>query len=92
MKNLKGITQSGEIVSLTGEFRNLGHGHQLEVVYQDGSKGFEHWEDIQFDDLGIFDFNIEDAYYYKVPGGFIEVSEGNNDNCNTFSKEASQVN
>lgn len=87
MENFTGITQSGEKVVLTGEFRDLGHGHELEVTYADGSKGFEGWEAIQFDDLGVFDFIIEETYYYKIPGGFIEVSEGENDIFNPLSKE-----
>lgn len=38
---------NGEKVTLTGNIRDLGHGKQLEVIYSDGSKGFEHYEDIE---------------------------------------------
>ena len=40
------FTSSGERVRLTGVFRDLGMGEQLEVIYSDGSKGFEHEEDL----------------------------------------------
>jgi hypothetical protein len=50
MKTLSGILTGGEKVKTTGNSRDLGHGHQLEVIYSDESKGFVHWEDIEFDD------------------------------------------
>ena len=40
------FTQSGERVELTGNTRNQGHGEQVEVIYSDGSKGWEHLEDL----------------------------------------------
>lgn len=43
-------TTSGEKVTLTGKTRDLGHGEQCEVVYADGSQGWEHSEDL-FDQL-----------------------------------------
>ena len=39
-------TQSGEKVELTGNTQNLGHGNQLEVIYSDGSYGYEHSSDL----------------------------------------------
>ena len=41
------FTNSGEKVQVTGNTRNLGHGEQVEVIYSDGSKGWEHIEDLQ---------------------------------------------
>jgi hypothetical protein len=90
MHDLQGILKNGERVTLKGSqgnYRDLGHGHQLEVFYSDGSTGFEHWEDIQFDNLGTFDFNIGEVYYYPIAGGFIEVSDGQNDNFNSMTEE-----
>ena len=40
------FTTSGEKVELTGGSRDLGHGEQLEVIYSDKSKGWEHKEDL----------------------------------------------
>lgn len=40
------LNTNGEKVTLTGNFRDLGHGKQLEVIYTDGSKGFEHYGDL----------------------------------------------
>lgn len=42
------FTNSGERVRTTGEKRNLGHGHQNEVIYSDDSTGWEHIEDLEF--------------------------------------------
>jgi hypothetical protein len=39
-------TISGEKITLTGKTRNLGHGEQAEVIYSDGSTGWEHIEDL----------------------------------------------
>lgn len=36
------LNTNGESVTLTGRTRDLGHGKQLEVIYSDGSLGFEH--------------------------------------------------
>lgn len=54
MKNLNEnqtalLTTNGEVVTLTSEKRDIGHGLQLEVIYSDGSKGWEHQEDLQID-------------------------------------------
>lgn len=46
MKTKQKFTTSGEKVTLTGNERDLGHGKQLEVVYSDGSKGWEHEQDL----------------------------------------------
>lgn len=41
------LLTNGEVVKLTGKTRNLGHGVQCEVIYQDESTGFEHEEDLE---------------------------------------------
>ena len=40
------IANNGERVVLTNNTRDLGHGVQIEVIYQDGTKGWEHEEDL----------------------------------------------
>ena len=40
------FTQSGEKVQLTENTRNVGHGNQVEVIYSDGSTGWEHVADL----------------------------------------------
>lgn len=47
------LNTNGEKVTLTGNFRDLGHGRQLEVIYSDGSKGYEHYEDLEDDQVII---------------------------------------
>jgi hypothetical protein len=44
---MKTFRQNIGTVETTGETRNLGHGLQLEVVYNDGTKGWEHVEDLE---------------------------------------------
>jgi len=39
MKKL--LTTNGEIVTLTSDTRNLGHGLEVKVIYSDGSEGWE---------------------------------------------------
>jgi hypothetical protein len=46
MKYSSKYTASGEKVELTGKTRDLGHGEQWEVIYADGSTGWEHYEDL----------------------------------------------
>lgn len=43
---MKATVGNGERVTLTKNTRNLGHGVQIEVVYQDGTSGWEHEEDL----------------------------------------------
>jgi len=45
MKKL--LITNGEMVEVTDNTRDLGHGEQVEVIYQDGSIGWEHIEDLQ---------------------------------------------
>ena len=40
------FTLSGESVILTGKTKNNGHGEITEVIYSDGSKGWEHTLDL----------------------------------------------
>lgn len=40
------LASNGERVTLTENSRDLGHGKQIEVIYQDNSKGWEHEEDL----------------------------------------------
>lgn len=47
MKATYKYTQSGERVLVTERRRNAGHGDQVEVVYSDGSTGWEHLKDLQ---------------------------------------------
>ena len=35
------LTGNGERVKLTNDKRNLGHGEEIKVIYQDNSKGWE---------------------------------------------------
>ena len=42
----KMLITNGEMVTVTDEKRNLGHGKQVKVVYSDGSTGWEHVEDL----------------------------------------------
>jgi hypothetical protein len=44
MKKL--LASSGEVVVVTEKTRNLGHGEQVEVIYSDSTKGWEHIEDL----------------------------------------------
>lgn len=44
--DMKAFTQSGEKVIVTGETRNIGHGTQAQVIYSDGTCGWEHIEDL----------------------------------------------
>ncbi len=43
---MKATLTNGERVLLTDNTRNLGHGLQIEVLYSDGSKGWEHEDDL----------------------------------------------
>ena len=40
------LAGNGERVTLTENTRDLGHGLQIEVIYQDNTKGWEHEEDL----------------------------------------------
>ncbi len=40
------LAGNGEIVTLTGDSRDLGYGKQLGVIYSDGVAGWEHEEDL----------------------------------------------
>ena len=40
------LANNGESVLLTDNTRDLVHGVQIEVIYQDGSKGWEYNEDL----------------------------------------------
>lgn len=40
------LANNGERVTLTKNERDLGYGKQIEVIYSDGSKGWEHEEDL----------------------------------------------
>ena len=40
------LANDGERVALTDNTRNLGHGLQIEVIYSDNSKGWEHEDDL----------------------------------------------
>ncbi len=40
------LAGNGEIVTLTDNSRNLGHGKQIEVIFSDGTKGWAHEEDL----------------------------------------------
>jgi hypothetical protein len=44
MKKL--LASNGEVVIVTEKTRNLGHGEQVEVIYSDSTKGWEHIEDL----------------------------------------------
>jgi hypothetical protein len=47
LKNMKKLLLSnGETVTVTENTRNLGHGEQVEVIYSDSTKGWEHIEDL----------------------------------------------
>lgn len=46
----------GEEVVPTGKTRNFGHGWQIEVLYTDGSKGWEHFEDLHGNNGQFFGF------------------------------------
>lgn len=41
------LITNGEMVTVTEEARNLGHGTQVRVIYSDNSIGWEHIEDLQ---------------------------------------------
>ncbi len=45
MKKILLVT-NGEIVTVTENTRNLGYGEQVEVIYSDNSKGWEHIKDL----------------------------------------------
>ena len=40
------VASNGERVVLTDNTRDLGYGVQIEVIYQDETKGWEHDEDL----------------------------------------------
>lgn len=40
------LASNGEVVTLTEEIRDLGHGEQIKVIYSDGSTGWEHPTDL----------------------------------------------
>lgn len=40
------LAGNGERVTLTESTRDLGHGLQIEVIYSDTTKGWEHEEDL----------------------------------------------
>lgn len=42
----KMLVSNGEIVEVTNQTRDLGHGKQALVIYQDGSEGWVHVEDL----------------------------------------------
>lgn len=61
------LAGNGERVTLTDNSRNLGHGLQIEVIYQDSTKGWEHEEDlidrdIEEDDDLTYDVVFNDDY------------------------------
>lgn len=44
MKKL--LTTNGEMVTVTNDTRDLGHGLQVKVIYSDGSEGWESPDDL----------------------------------------------
>jgi len=42
------LTTNGEIVTVTEETNDFGHGEVVKVIYSDGSNGWESLNDIQF--------------------------------------------
>lgn len=45
MKKL--LTTNGEMVEVTNEKRDLGHGEEVRVIYSDGTEGWESVNDLQ---------------------------------------------
>lgn len=77
---MKATTFGGERVLLTDNTRDVGHGLQIEVVYQDGSKGWEHDEDLidRDETISDFTFKVEDGQIVADnEEGLIAFIEGN---------------
>jgi len=41
------LVTNGEMVQVTEEIRDLGHGQQIKVIYSDGTEGWESTSDLQ---------------------------------------------
>jgi hypothetical protein len=77
MKNA--FTTSGEKVQVLENTRDLGHGEQVNVIYSDGSEGWEHIEDIEMvEQEKTYDIQFDDCENSNRKGFQVSLEEAKN--------------